>query len=112
LYSPSFDAFLLGLSGGSPSVKKTSSLQAWEEVCKLLVSPSLQRKARKGASRIGTSLKLWKEKKVVKKMVLESDIGLGETCRLVLCSLVGIISYMYLCKVSLLVWVEQTWGLV
>jgi hypothetical protein len=42
-------------------------LQAWEEVCKLSVSPSLQRKARKGAGRIGTSRKLWKEKKVVTK---------------------------------------------
>jgi hypothetical protein len=43
-------------------------------------------------------------------MVLGVDIGLKETCRLVLCGLVGILSYMYLCKVSLLVWVEQTWG--
>jgi hypothetical protein len=42
-------------------------------------------------------------------MVLGSNIGLEETCRLALCGLVGRLSYNNLCKVSLLVWVEKTW---
>jgi hypothetical protein len=41
----------------------------------------------------GGSRRQWKANKVVKRMVLGSDIGLKETCRLALCGLVGRISY-------------------
>ena len=47
---------------------------------------------------------------MIKRMVLGSDIGLEETYRLALCGLVGRLSYNELCKVSLHVWVEQTWA--
>jgi hypothetical protein len=43
-------------------------------------------------------------------MVLGSDIGLEETCRMALCGLVGRFSYGNLCKESLHVWVEQVWS--
>jgi hypothetical protein len=52
----------------------------------------------------------WKANKVIKRMVLGSDISLEETCRMALCGLVGRISYNNLCKVSLPVWVEKTWA--
>jgi hypothetical protein len=42
-------------------------------------------------------------------MVLGSDIGLEETVRMALCGLVGRVSYSYLCKVSIPLWVEQNW---
>jgi hypothetical protein len=40
-------------------------------------------------------------------MVLGS--GLEDTVRMVMCGLVGRVSYKYLCKVSLPLWVEQHW---
>jgi len=43
-------------------------------------------------------------------MVLEFDIGLEETYRMALCGLVGRVSYNYLSKVPILVWVEQHWA--
>jgi hypothetical protein len=52
----------------------------------------------------------WKSNKVVKRMVLGSDIGLEETCRMALCGLVGRFSYGNLCKETLHVWVEQVWS--
>jgi hypothetical protein len=42
-------------------------------------------------------------------MVLGSDIGLEDTCRLALCGPVGRFAYGNLCKEKLLVWVEQVW---
>jgi hypothetical protein len=54
----------------------TNSVRAREKGIKLSSSPSSQRKVGKGASKSGTSRRLWKAKKVVKKMVLGSDIVL------------------------------------
>jgi hypothetical protein len=42
-------------------------------------------------------------------MVLGSDIGLEETCRMDLCGLVGRFSYNNMCKTPLPIWVEQVW---
>jgi hypothetical protein len=53
--------------------------------------------------------RIWRPKKIVHKMVLGSDVGLPESCNLALCGLVGRLSYNYLCKVSILDWVELSW---
>jgi hypothetical protein len=107
--APSFEDFLPGISGVSQTAEKRCSTQTREEVCKVLFHSSLSRKAGKGAGNSGISRRLWKAKKTVHKMVMGSYVGLAETCRLVLCGLVGRLSYMYLCKVSLSDWVEHTW---
>jgi hypothetical protein len=44
-------------------------------------------------------------------MVLDSDVGLAETCTLALYGLVGRLSYKYLCKASFPKWVELHWKL-
>jgi hypothetical protein len=43
-------------------------------------------------------------------MVLGSDIGLEDTCRMALCGLVGRFAYRNMCKEKLHVWVEQVWS--
>jgi hypothetical protein len=55
------------------------------------------------------SRRQWRAKITVHKMILGSDVGLVEACSLALYGLVGILSYRYLCKVSLLEWVDLTW---
>jgi hypothetical protein len=52
---------------------------------------------------------IWRPKKIVHKMALGSDVGLPESCNLALCGLVGRLSYNYLCKVSILDWVDLSW---
>lgn len=51
--------------------------------------------------------KQWKSNKVLRRLVLGSDIGLEETCRMSLCGLVGRFSYENLRKDTLLVWLER-----
>jgi hypothetical protein len=53
--------------------------------------------------------RLWRPNKAVQKMVLGSDVGLDETCRLLMCNLVGRLSYRNLGILTLPVWVEQVW---
>jgi len=53
--------------------------------------------------------RIWRPKKIVHKMALGSDVGLPESCNLALCGLVGRLSYNYLCKVSILDWVDLSW---
>jgi hypothetical protein len=54
------------------------------------------------------SRRQWKAKKTIHKMVLGFDVGFTETCSLAMCRLVGRLSYNYLCKVSLLEWIDTT----
>jgi hypothetical protein len=67
------------------------------------------KEGRKLASRPRIGRRQWKEKRTVHKMVLGLDVGLAETCSLMMCGLVGRLSYIYLCKVALLEWVHSTW---
>jgi hypothetical protein len=47
--------------------------------------------------------------KSVKRMVLGSDIGLEDTCRMALCGLVGRFTYSNLCEEKFSVWLERVW---
>jgi hypothetical protein len=51
----------------------------------------------------------WKTNRKAKRMVLGNDVGLEDTCRLTLCDLVGRISYSYLSKDSLELWINSQW---
>jgi hypothetical protein len=42
-------------------------------------------------------------------MVLGSDVGLEETCRMALCGLIGRLSYNYLSKEPVSVWIDKHW---
>ena len=53
--------------------------------------------------------KLWKANKKEKRLVLGNDVGLEETCRMDLCSLVGRLSYKSLRKGSLEEWINLQW---
>jgi hypothetical protein len=55
------------------------------------------------------SRRQWSSNKVVKKMVLGSDVGLEDTCRLALCRLVGRFAYGNMCKEKLPAWMERVW---
>jgi hypothetical protein len=78
-------------------VEKFNSVSGREEGFKVTGSPSSQRKVGKNSGRSGGRRRQWKANKVLKRMVLGSDIGLEETCRLALCGLVGRFSYSYIC---------------
>jgi hypothetical protein len=54
--------------------------------------------------------KQWTSNKVTKKMVLGSDVGLEDTCRLALCALVGRFAYGHLCSEKTPAWSERTWS--
>jgi len=53
--------------------------------------------------------KEWKANKKAKRLVLGSDVGLEDTCRMALCSLVGHVSYKSLSKGSLEDWIKHQW---
>ena len=57
----------------------------------------------------GIQRKAWKTNRKVRKMVLGSDVGLEETCRMALCGLVGRFSYSYLSKGPVEDWVIKHW---
>jgi hypothetical protein len=107
--SPIDIGYLPGLSGSHLFAEKSLPVSGQEEGGRVYGFPRSQGKVRKALGTPGGRRRQWKENKVIKRMVLGSDIGLEETCRLALCGLVGRLSYCNLCKVSLPVWVEQTW---
>jgi hypothetical protein len=53
--------------------------------------------------------KQWTSNKITRKMVLGSDVGLEDTCQLVLCALVGRFAYGHLCSEKTLAWSERIW---
>jgi hypothetical protein len=42
-------------------------------------------------------------------MVLGMDIGLEDSCSLTMCALVGRLAYRFLCKLSVMEWMQATW---
>jgi hypothetical protein len=52
---------------------------------------------------------MWKANRKAKRLVLGSDVGLEETCRMALCGLVGRLSYNYLSKGPVSEWVLKHW---
>jgi hypothetical protein len=54
--------------------------------------------------------KAWKPNKKARRMVLGSDVGLEESCRLALCGLVGRLSYPHLADSSVQGWITQFWA--
>jgi len=82
--------------------------------CSKLVngSPTLaQKQANPTSIDVGniTYRKQWKALKEVKRMVLGTDIGLVDTCRLTLYGLVGRFAYQSLSVEKLTVWLKQIW---
>jgi hypothetical protein len=69
-----------------------------------------QRKVCIQSSPSGFKRKLWKANKAAKKLLLGSDVGLEETCRMALCGLVGRVSYHYLAQEPLQAWMEKYWA--
>jgi hypothetical protein len=55
------------------------------------------------------SRKTWKANRKAKRLVIGSDVGLEQTCRMALCGLVGRISYKSLSKISLEDWIKAQW---
>jgi hypothetical protein len=51
--------------------------------------------------------RVWKPNKRIKRMVLGSDVGLEETCRLALCGLVGRLFYSYLADSPVRGWITK-----
>jgi hypothetical protein len=66
-------------------------------------------KSHKNTHPTGVRKRVWKENKRVRRMVLGSDVGLEETCRLALCGLVGRLSYSYLANSHVSDWIVKTW---
>jgi len=54
--------------------------------------------------------KAWKPNKRARRMVLGSDVGLEESCRLALCGLVGRLSYSHITNSSVQGWITQFWA--
>jgi hypothetical protein len=72
-----------------------------------VLSPGSLRKPHKQPHPTGVRRKLWKANRKVKRMVLGSDVGLEETCRMALCGLVDKISYNCLSKGPVSAWIEK-----
>jgi hypothetical protein len=45
----------------------------------------------------------------IKRLVLGADVGLEDSCRMVICGLVGRIAYKNLYVESFIVWIERVW---
>jgi hypothetical protein len=105
----SFVDYLHSTSGFPHSTERLSVTQVHETKDKDKPVFNHIKEGGKGSESTGYSRRLWRAKKSVHKMVLGSDVGLVETCTLVLCGLVGRLSYRYLCKASLPEWVELNW---
>jgi hypothetical protein len=78
-----------GLKGGVPSV--------------------IFRNSFKPSTHTGVRRKVWKLNKRNRRMVLGTDVGLDETCRLSLCGLVGRLSYSYLVDSPMSDWIKNNW---
>ena len=81
-----------------------------EEGVRVTCFPFSQRKVGNTFGTHGGRCRQCKDNKVIKRMVPGLDISLEETCRMALCGLVGRVSYNYLSKVPISVWVEQHWA--
>jgi len=106
--APSLDTYLPTLSESTLGVHKTLLGYILQKDDRGTVSSPSRFKA----TSLATILKCrrqWETNKLVKRMVLGSDIGLKDTCRMVLYGLVGRFAYSNMCAEKLLVWLEQVW---
>jgi hypothetical protein len=55
------------------------------------------------------SPKVWKPKRTRRRLVLGMDVGLEESCTLVMCVLVGRFAYRSRCTTTIEDWVQRVW---
>jgi hypothetical protein len=103
---PSLDTFLPSRAETTLGLRKPLSGYSLQKAEGSFVSLPSSLKA-KGIATIRKGRRQWATKKTIRRMVLGSDIGLEDTCRMALCGIVGRFAYSNLNAEKLSVWLER-----